>query len=67
MPDHLTFTPIPDQPPLPRRVGLSWCTSKWNMDHRHGGGALNTVQPEPRRFANVYGGFRIARDTLGGT
>lgn len=35
------------------------------MDNRHGRGALNTVQPEPRVFANVYGGFRIARDIVG--
>ena len=65
MKEQIAMPFIQDQPPLPRRVGLSWVTSKWNMDNRHGSGALNTVQPEPRRLGNTYGGFRIARDTMG--
>ena len=50
--------------PLPRRFGLAWSTSRWNVDNRHGAGALNTVHPESRGLKNVYGGFRLARSTL---
>jgi len=50
--------------PLPRRFGLAWSTSRWNLDYRHTVGALNTVHPEMRDFRNVYGGFRLALGTL---
>ena len=48
-----------DQLPLPRQRGLSFSTSRWGMENRHGGNALNTVRPERPVVRTAYVGFRL--------